>query len=292
MIMQNFDLILTHPGGAHKDDFLACCVLLAEQPATIIRREATEADLADAKVCVVDVGGRHEPSLNNFDHHQFPADHPPACALTLVLQHLGIYEDARQFCDWLEPVEWFDCRGPQTTARWLGVPREAMSRLNSPIDLSILRRFAQQTQLKPGEPLWEVMRMIGDDLSGYVRSLRARLDFLAEKTVIWDIALGTETAKFLFLARTDPLPEEPSMALDRFVEARGLSREVVGLVYPDRRGGGYGLSRFRDNQRLDFTRIAAEADVHFAHARGFVAKTSAEDTPRLQRLLQLAGTGR
>jgi hypothetical protein len=289
--MLNFKTIITHPGGAHKDEFLACCVLLAERPAPILRRDPTEAELADRSVCVVDVGHRHEPDLHNFDHHQFPSDQTPTCSLSLVLQHLGLYEDARQFCDWLEPTEWFDCRGPQATARWLGVPREAMSKLNSTVDLSLLRRFAFQNRLTPGEPLWEVMRMIGEDITSYVRTLRARLTFLNQTAVFWDFTLGIEPGKFLFLPRTEPMPDEPSMALDRFVEEKGLTREVVGLVYPDRRGGGYGLSRFRDNLRLDFTRIAGEADVHFAHARGFVAKTSASEPARLRELLVLAGTG-
>lgn len=287
--MFTFDTILTHPGGAHKDEFLACCVLLAERPAPIVRRDPTEADLADPAVCVLDVGHRHEPALQNFDHHQFPADHPPTCSLSLVLQHLGLYEDTRNFCEWMEPVEWFDCRGPHATARWLGVSRESMSKLSSTVDLSLLRRFALQSRLSPGEPLWEIMRMIGEDITGYVRSLRARLEFLGQHVVFWDLNLGADPGKFLFLPRTEPIPDEPSMALDRFVEERGLAREVVGLVYPDRRGGGYGLSRFRDNARLDFTRIAGEADVHFAHARGFVAKTSASDPARLRELLGLAG---
>jgi hypothetical protein len=62
------------------------------------------------------------------------------------------------------------------------------------------------------------------------------------------------------------------------------------LVYPDRRSDGYGLSRFRDDERLDFTRVATDPDVHFAHARGFVAKTTATQVPRLKELLRLAST--
>jgi uncharacterized UPF0160 family protein len=89
--MTPFTTILTHPGSAHKDEFLACCVLLATAPCPILRREPTEADLADPAIAVVDVGHRHEPALNNFDHHQLPADAAPTCALSLVLQHLGLY---------------------------------------------------------------------------------------------------------------------------------------------------------------------------------------------------------
>ena len=64
--------ILTHPGGAHKDELLAVCVLAAKHRAPIVRREPTEADLADPAVAVVDVGGDHDPSKMNFDHHHFP----------------------------------------------------------------------------------------------------------------------------------------------------------------------------------------------------------------------------
>ena len=62
--------IITHPGGAHKDEFLACCVLLASDSATILRQEATDEELNDPLVVVVDVGHRPEPHPNNFDHHQ------------------------------------------------------------------------------------------------------------------------------------------------------------------------------------------------------------------------------
>jgi hypothetical protein len=281
--------LLTHPGGSHKDEFLACCVLLASAPVPILRREPTPEDLADPGVAVIDVGHVHDAALNNFDHHQFPKDHPPTCSLSLVLQHLGLYEDARQFCDWLEPAEWFDCRGLRSTAQWLAVEPEVLNKLNSPIDVTLLRRFAQATRLDPGQPLWEIMRMIGEDLVTYITSLRARLDFIAKHSTFWDLELTGAPARILFIPRTEPMPEEPSQGLDRYIESLDNTGEVIGLVYPDRRGSGYGLSRYRDNARLDFTRISGEPDVHFAHARGFIAKTSASDVNRLKALLLQAG---
>ncbi|CAM3060887.1 MYG1 family protein [Rariglobus hedericola] len=280
-----FSTILTHPGGAHKDEFLACCVLLAEQPVPIVRREPAPADLADSTIAVIDVGHSHDPALNNFDHHQLPRDHVPTCSLSLVLRHLGLYEDARQFCDWLEPAEWFDCRGPMDTARWLGVERNVIGKLNSPIDGTLLRRFAQTTRLQPGEPLWEMMRLIGEDILTYVRSLRERLDFIARTAQLWTLDDVPGSPAVLFLPRTDPMPEDPSAAIERYVESRGLGDRVIGLISPDRRNTGYGLARHRDNARLDFTRIANESDVHFAHARGFVAKTSATEPDRLRELM-------
>lgn len=277
--------ILTHPGGAHKDEFLACSLLLALHPVPIHRREPTPEDTSDPSICVVDVGHQHEPEQHNFDHHHFPKDHVPTCSLSLVLQHLGLYQDARQFCDWLEVAEWFDCRGPISTARWLGVERQIINQLNSPIDITLLRRFARTEKLEPGDPIWEVMRMIGEDLIDYLKSLRARLDFLKTHAEFWTLDFPDGPAKVLFLPRTDPLPDEPSQGLELFIESEGLARETIGLVYPDRRGPGYGLSRYEDNTRLDFTQIAAHPEVHFAHARGFVAKTSATTVPTLQTLI-------
>lgn len=283
----SLSLILTHPGGSHKDELLACSLLIAVHGVPVVRREPTAEDLADPSIAVVDVGGEHVPERNNFDHHQFPADHPPMCALSLVLQHLGVYEDARKFCDWLEPAEWFDTRGPNETAKWLGTDRDTLAKLNSPVDVTILRRFAKTSRLEPGEPLWEILRYVGQDLLDYLHELRERLDFIAAHAELWNLE-GTEV---LFLPRTEPLPEEPSAGLGRYLESLGKETTVAGLVYPDRRGGGYGLSRFNDDPRFDFTRIQDEHDVHFAHARGFVAKTSATDLERLKALLTAAKPG-
>jgi hypothetical protein len=80
------------------------------------------------------------------------------------------------------------------------------------------------------------------------------------------------------------------MGVGRFIEMNGLAETVVGIVCPDRRSTGYGLSRYRDNPRLDFTRINQRPEVHFAHARGFVAKTTATETEHLKQLLILSGT--
>ena len=281
----NYSLILTHPGGSHKDEFLACCLLIANHAVPIVRREPTTADIEDPATAVVDVGGEHDPARGNFDHHQFPKDHPPMCALSLVLQHLGVYEDARAFCDWLEPTEWLDTRGAVETSRWLGIGRDTLAKLNSPVDVTLLRRFAMVSELKPGEPLWEIMRWIGSDLLAYLKTLRDRLDFIAKVGEFWEIESPAGPFQVLFLPRTEPMPDEPSAGLGRFIESHPDGKNVVGLVYPDRRGAGFGLSRHNDHPRLDFTRIQDCEDVHFAHARGFVAKTSATDPERLKDLL-------
>ncbi|MBC2607001.1 MYG1 family protein [Pelagicoccus albus] len=279
---QNYRKILTHPGSAHKDDLLACCLLLAQSPAPIERREPTPEDLADPSIAVVDVGDQHAPELGNFDHHQFSKDTAPTCALSLVLQSLGLYEDARTFCEWLEPAEWFDCRGPNQTAKWLGVERDVIGKLNSPIDMTLLRRFAAKSELLPGDTIWEMMKLVGEDLVGYLTGTRQRIDFVAQHSKLWELG----GLKFLFLPRVETEIDDASSGIGHFLRERGLDREVAGTIYPDKRNVGYGISRYNDHPALDYTRIEAEPDVHFAHKSGFVAKTTATETERLQQLAQ------
>jgi len=280
--------IVVHPGGAHKDDFLACALLIAKYPVTISRREPTEADLADSQVCVVDVGGDWNEDLMNFDHHQFPRDSEPLCAISLVLKHFSLYEDAQKFCDWLEVAEWFDTRGPVDTGKWLGVERETLSKLNSPVDITLLRRFASSTEHNAGQPIWEVMQMVGEDLHKYLTGMKSKLKEVGRLAEWWDMSFGK---KALFMPRIEPLSDDASSGMGRFVNDSEFSEETVALVYPDRRGSGYGMSRFNDDKRLEFVRVGDEDDVHFAHAKGFIAKTSATDKARLKELIEQSWIG-
>ncbi|MFT7623207.1 MAG: hypothetical protein ACI9WU_002386 [Myxococcota bacterium] len=278
--------IITHPGGAHKDDLLAVCVLIAKHGAPVERRNPTPEDLADPSVAIVDIGGSHDSALMNFDHHHFPREHPPTCALSLVLDHYGLYEHALKFCDWLEPAEWFDSRGPNKTAAWLGVPRRAISQLNSPIDITLLRRFAATTRLEAGTTLYEYMRFVGDDLLEYLDTARARIAFVAEHSERWSIQQGDDVIHAVFLPRTEPLAQQPSTAVANYIRAEELGGIVSAMVYPDSRGEGYGIGRYEDHPRLDFARVGDEADVHFAHKSGFMCKTTANDPERLRQLIQ------
>tara|TARA_B100001093_G_scaffold364031_1_gene348815 strand:- start:796 stop:1656 length:861 start_codon:yes stop_codon:yes gene_type:complete len=280
--------IVTHPGGAHKDDFLACSVLLSKYPVSIFRREPSEEELANPEIAVVDIGHRFESELNNFDHHQFDRDLEPTCALSLVLQNMGMYEDTKEFCSWLETTEWFDCRGPNETAKWLGVEREAMAKLNSPLDVSMFQAFSRQSEHHSGEPVWEIMKMIGADLVNYVTGLRSRMNQVAEVEEIWELGEGTEFFKVAFVPRTDPPVEDASGGLAWRIKELGLEEEVVAMVYPDSRGSGYGMRRYNDNPCLDFCRLQGEPEVHFTHNRGFIAKTSCIDPGGLKEMLLLA----
>ena len=162
----------------------------------------------------------------------------PTCSLSLVLQKMGIYEDTKEFCSWLETAEWFDCRGPNDTAEWLGVDRESMAKLNSPLDVTLMQAFAKQSEHHSGEPVWEVMKMIGSDLLSYVTNLRARMDQVAQVEQVWDLGGGDQGIKVAFVPRTDSPIEDASGALAWRIKELKLEEEVVATVYPDSRGKG------------------------------------------------------
>lgn len=283
--MDPLRLVVTHPGGAHKDDLLACSLLIARHGCPIERRDPTPEDLADAAVAVVDVGGVHDASKNNFDHHHFPREHPPTCALSLVLRALEVYDDARMFCDWLEPAEWFDSRGPKKTAEWLGVPRQAISQLHSPIDGTLMRGFAAGAAHRQGEVVYDYMRLVGRDLLDYLGDVRAGIERVRAVAARWQVEAHGQVIETVFVPRASGALEDPSGSAARYIRAEGLEDVVGAMVYPDRRGDGYGIQRYEDDPRLDFTRVEAEADVRFAHASGFVCKTDATEPERLKQLV-------
>ncbi len=283
--------IVTHPGGAHKDDFLACCLLAHLHGVPIQRREPTDDDLSSPSICVVDVGGSHDAQLNNFDHHQFPRDAPPKCALSLVLLSLGVYKDALAFCAWLRPAEWLDTLGPNEASKLMGIPRTAFSELNSPIDVTLLNRFASHSELRRDNVLYQIMCMIGEDILNYLQSLRSRLTFLKHHCQWWRIETqNPETPPILalFLEQNDVIASDPSFGLHAFIAEEEQQEHVHALVYPDRRGTGYGLTTYEDCPRLNFSLIESENDVRFAHKRGFVAKVEAIAPARLKELVALA----
>jgi len=279
------DKIITHPGGAHKDEFLACAILLAEHDVPVFRQDPSEEDLLNPEIAVIDIGLRHQPNLHNFDHHQFPRDAKPTCSLSLVLDHYGIYADALNFCPWLEVAEWFDCRGPKDTSEWLGVDRETVGKLNSPLDITLLQAFAKSTQHLPGEPIWELMKMIGEALLQYIRNLRTRIEEVARVAEVWELHHSEDSFKVMFVPRNQNQIEEVSGAMGWHIKELGLEEDVVAMVYPDSRGEGYGMKRFNDCSEMDFSKIANHTSVRFAHARGFIAKVEPVEVGELKQLL-------
>ena len=93
-----------------------------------------------------------------------------------------------------------------------------MNQLNSPIDITLLRRFAQKNEWQRGDAIWEMMRMIGEDLVMFLKTLRERVDFVAENAEFIEIGEGKDSLSVLFMPRCEPMPDDPSSGLIRYID--------------------------------------------------------------------------
>jgi hypothetical protein len=245
-------LIVTHPGSAHFDDFLAVSLVLAandDTAYTIERRPPTEEDLADPGTWVIDVGHRHEPDLKNFDHHQ-STDTP--ASFVLVADHLGLTA-VLSITPWWEFKDQFDRFGPFTIAKELGL--ENLLPFTSPIENWFLRLFEQN----PGE-IAHLMRAFGQSVIEGARQLASQLEFWAKAEKC------TVKNKTVLIGLTDD-----SSGVQRYSSRMNPPAHIA--VSHDGRGEGWRLSRLNDAPGVDFSRLEDDVEIKFAHKTGFIAKT-------------------
>lgn len=259
--------IVTHPGRAHKDEILAVAFLLATgRIDQVCRREPTQEDLEDPNTYVIDVGGRHEPALLNFDHHQLPRDAAPCCALTLVLEHLGWQDAARSVLQWFDQVELLDSKGPRVAAEALGMTADNFAKILDPIGSAVCRWFGDATLLQRGDFLFELLERLGRDYTSYLQKVTERLGELSERAVIVQVA-GCTVIDVTAIDRDD----DPLLGLEMWVRQR--TPQSIATVSQATRGNGVTLYRRTGAEaRLDFGRIKGQPGVEFVHASGFLAQ--------------------
>lgn len=268
------DKIITHPGTAHRDDILAVALLLSAGggTATVYRSTPTDEDLDDPKTAVIDIGGRHQPELLNFDHHQFPRDHPPQCALSLVLKHLYIYEAATEFWPWLPSTEVSDTRGHQGLVEHLGLPTNTAvpKQLYSPFDILAKLWMTEEAVLVPGSFMHTYLVKVGRTLHEDLKAQVHRQSLLCK-------VLLTRGVSGLLVAdvRTIPGNENPTLGLEHFLAKRKIEADVT-ITNDDRDAGFVIFRRNKATSKLDFSRVRGNPCVRFAHAGGFVAKLNPE----------------
>jgi hypothetical protein len=269
--------IITHPGRAHRDDFLAVCWLLGDvtNPPEVHRREPSQEDLNDSTVYVLDIGGQFDPRYRNFDHHQLPADSPPTCALQLLLEcDLGV-EEAHQAFPWLFLTGLFDSKGPAATAAHYGIPLAMFGKVASPIENMILGLFSEVSLLHPDDALHKVMTRIGlamwdraNTFGASVKSVRtsvAKVDGLH--------VLVADSQSVLSLKNPNYLPEIMEIKRKQVVQA-GFAPVCSISPNIDSRGPGWTIYRYDDNPMIDLNRVREHDLVTFVHSNGFIAKVN------------------
>jgi hypothetical protein len=256
--------IVSHPGSAHKDDFLAVSVLLATLgDAKVFRREPNSADLEDPNTYVVDVGMEYDPERHNFDHHH---DHSLPCAFHLVMQHLGHHEAAMMMFEWYPHMSMMDVRGPYRTAEHLGVDASVLFASSSPIDGYIISTFGNIVSLCSEDLLFKFMKSLGKDMIALIDRKMKRLERLKAEAKVVQV-------KHL-MAVTSDISNSPKLAMELYLRFLNDERIVMSIT-PSNRSEGWELLRLGDNRIVDFRAIEKSPEILFVHSSGFLAKTNA-----------------
>lgn len=248
--------IVVHPGTAHGDDFLACCVLAAKFGAPIERREPTQNDLDDPDILVLDVGGKYEPEKLNFDHHQ---DLNTPCSLVLVLRWLGLHEKFQRAYRWYENVDFRDRHGVKALGEKYGLTDEQMLELGSPVHTALISKFEKESVITASSMIYQTMLIIGIELLVYAEKYGAawmRLESCEQQNF---------RGHWLLINHSDDITATGDYARENHISV---------MASYDNRGTGWAILRTNEGEKVfDFNRIANDPRVAFAHKGGFIAKT-------------------
>lgn len=256
--------IVLHGGSAHTDDYLSACVLLSifkNKKVVIRRRDPKPEEFKDNNVFLVDVGLKHEPSFSNFDHHQFPSDYEPTCALSLVLKHFDLYDLFNKYFKWVKFVERLDCHGPFNYCKEEGLEPEQFFGVESIIQKSMLGLFER---FYKEDFMQETMRTTGDYLIRSARECDERWALLEKEAKFWNVGA-------INICSFESDVRSPSFQLNEWLDT--FDEEYPITITNDDRGEGTALFRRGDDERINFSLLKDDPRILFAHNNGFCAKT-------------------
>ncbi len=261
------EFIIVHPGGAHMDEILSTGLICQERGLLPVhRRRPTEEELADPDVWVVDIGLQHQPELRNFDHHQFPRDAPPICALSLVSEHLGLAE-LLSTSPWYEAQVGIDSKGPVQLARSLGIGNRLPPELDSPFEIGLTHLWREQGEGEVDPQLVTAVMVMADGVVRATRVFQERLHAAREVTEV------VFMRGIPIMVHGTTVPDEVSDQLRDEWQASNEGIVAASVSRDSRKPYGSALSRFQDDERIDFGCLQEHPMVRFAHNQGFVAKT-------------------
>jgi len=259
-------IIITHPGSAHLDDFLSCCLVINNSGIIkkIKRREPNKPEIKDPNIWKLDVGEMHDPKIKCFDHHQ--DNMKDECTLSLLLKHWGIWSNANEVHKWLKIVVLNDTKGPKAVTREIKISFKSMGLLNSFVERTILDLFRTASVIKKGSVLFSVMEIIGqrffalvDEYFTVMEEIKGKIEYHIIKDVpIISCYKDLKHSESLVGILKDKMSE-------RWPDLKG------GIaIYPNKRvKGTIALKRMQDDQRVDFTRISNNKKVVYCHPDGF-----------------------
>lgn len=285
--------IITHTGRAHEDDTIAVAVALHLYPDAWMERvyQPTPEQLADPSILVIDVGGSHDPSLGNYDHHQIELDRndPESndCAATLFFKQLykDNYDDILEIHAWLTPLAIRDNLGTRSLANWAGCHsvRTVLGMCTSPTAMFWTNMMSQvNTRLNPGDIQHQMLRMLGDDIHGNTSKILHRLDLLENGAA----RIMTTRGATINIVNV-PYEQEPALGLNIWLsrqkrKGRGNYPKIDLTIYPSKVPGKISVhDPASGNARFQLRNLEGMEDIEFVHKGGFLAAFTHNDIDRV-----------
>ncbi len=247
------NLIITHPGKSHFDEFFAISLICAVNEDTkfiIERREPNESELENPDIWVVDIGERYEPELKNFDHHQ---DLNLGVSFVLVSDYLKLTPVLSEL-SWWSFKDKIDRFGPVNVGLEFGI--DDLSPTHSPVEQWVLSLFEKA----PNE-LLKLLTSFGKTMIKHGRGLSHQLNFWAK----------CETIKVKGKKVLIGLIDDTSYA-EEYIKRMEEPAEIY--ISYDNRGDGWKMKRYKDHPDVNFSVLENHESIKFAHKGGFIAKTN------------------
>ncbi|MFO8019801.1 MAG: MYG1 family protein [Promethearchaeia archaeon] len=260
--------IITHPGKAHLDDFLSCCLVLYKDKKVkkIVRKEPTEEEIKNPKIWKLDVGNDFNPDLRLFDHHQRDMRDN---TFSLLLKEWDIWEKANEVYSWIPSMVLMDIRGSKEVVRDLDITYEALNSLDSFIERYFLRWFKTKKKITRSEVFFKLMRKFGEHFFTRIKKY-FKIQELVEREGKYKMIEGIPVIILLSrkISNSNVLHQLASQK-----RRQVWPNERAGiLVFPnDRPEGSIGVKRLGNDRRIDLYRLHDFDKTIFAHKRGFFA---------------------
>jgi hypothetical protein len=246
------NLIITHGGKAHFDEFFAISLVLAvykDTRFTIERRNPASSELDNPDIWVIDIGNRHDEAFKNFDHHQ---NLDMSVSFVLVADYLGLTETL-QTAPWWKFKDRIDRYGPTAMAREIGVP--TLQPTHSPLEEWIIGEFEKDPN---------AMQTL---MASFARSIITKARVITARMGYWKTCQTDRIKdKIVLVARTSE-----TLGLREYSDS--LETPVDISITYDNRGKGWRLRRINENCGVNFSRLENCREISFAHKGGFIAKT-------------------
>ena len=276
-------LIITHPGSAHLDDFLSCCLVVNKSGniKKIKRKEPDKAEIKDPAIWKLDVGERYDPEIKCFDHHQDGMNEE--CTLSLLLKNWGLWSIANEVHNWLKIVVINDTRGPKEVTKELRISFKALGALDSFVERTILDFFKKQNEIEKGSLLFSLMEMVGKNFFELIDEYTTVMGEVNEKLKFKTINGVQSILCYEGLNHSSTLLR---IIKDKMVEKWPKLKGGIA-VYPNKRiKDTIALRRYDDDERVDFSRISHYEKVVYSHPKGFFISVKQMTEDQLEQYIK------